>query len=185
MSSTPKLTPFSYVVLVLVGERGAGPHDLVQMMRDGRIYWTAPESQFYAEPKRLAEHGYLTATKQPGRTHQRTHYTLTEQGKRALAEWLATPARFARIQNEPVVRLLGAEYAERGVLLKSLEALRIELDELETGLTASARARPSCRTGPRCCASTGDSPSGSSTRTGLARRGRTRAMKARLQPISA
>ena len=138
MSSTPKLTPFSYVVLVLVGERGAGPHDLVQMMRDGRIHWTAPESQFYAEPKRLAEHGYLTATKQPGRTHQRTHYTLTEQGKRALAEWLATPARFARIQNEPVVRLLGAEYAERGVLLKSLEALRIELDEIETGLTASA-----------------------------------------------
>ena len=41
---SPKLTPFSYVILVLVGERGAGPHDLVRMMRDGRIYWTAPES---------------------------------------------------------------------------------------------------------------------------------------------
>jgi PadR family transcriptional regulator, regulatory protein AphA len=137
MSSTPKLTPFSYVILVLVGERGAGPHDLVQMMRDGRIFWTAPESQFYAEPKRLAEAGYLTATKQPGRTHQRTHYALTDHGKDALGEWLATPARFARVQNEPVVRLLGSEYAERGVLLKSLEALSAELDELERGLAAS------------------------------------------------
>jgi PadR family transcriptional regulator, regulatory protein AphA len=137
MSSPPKLTPFSYAILVLVG-RGAGPHDLVEMMRDGRIYWTAPESQFYAEPKRLAQLGYLTATKQPGRTHQRTHYTITDQGRQALAEWLATPARFARIQNEPVVRLLGSEYAERGVLLKSLGALRKELDELEDGLAASA-----------------------------------------------
>ena len=138
MSSRPKLTPFSYAVLVLVGEDGAGPHDLVRMMRDGRIYWTAPESQFYAEPKRLAELGYLSATKQPGRTHERTHYEMTDKGREALSEWHTTPARFARIQNEPVVRLLGAEYADRGVLLKSLEALRTELDELQRGLELSA-----------------------------------------------
>jgi PadR family transcriptional regulator, regulatory protein AphA len=137
MSSRPKLTPFSYVVLVLAGEQGAGPHDLVRMMRDGRIYWTAPESQFYAEPKRLAELGYLSASKQPGRTHERTHYEITDKGREALAEWHTTPARFARIQNEPVVRLLGAEYADRGVLLKSLEALRSELDDLQRGLTES------------------------------------------------
>jgi PadR family transcriptional regulator, regulatory protein AphA len=138
MSTTAKLTPFSYVILVLVGESGAGPHDLVQMMRDGRIYWTAPESQFYAEPKRLAQHGYLDAAKRPGRTHARTHYTLTEQGREALAEWLAQPTRFARIQNEGVVRLLGSEYADRGVLLSSLRSLRQELDELEAGLSLAA-----------------------------------------------
>jgi len=137
MSSRPKLTPFSYAVLVLVGEQGAGPHDLVRMMRDGRIYWTAPESQFYAEPKRLAEHGYLSATKQPGRTHERTHYEITDKGREALTAWHTTPVRFARIQNEPVVRLLGAEYADRGVLLKSLEALRTELDDLQRGLEQS------------------------------------------------
>jgi DNA-binding PadR family transcriptional regulator len=134
-----RLTPFSYVVLVLVGEHGAGPHDLVRMMRNGRVYWAAPESQFYAEPKRLADAGYLTATKAPGRTHERTHYTLTGAGRAALAEWLATPARFTRIQSEPVVRLLGAEYADRGVLLASLEALRAEIDELAAGLAAGAR----------------------------------------------
>jgi hypothetical protein len=41
-------------------------------------------------------------------------------------------------QNESVVRLLGAEYAERGVLVRSLEALKSELDELEAGLQSSA-----------------------------------------------
>ena len=138
MSSPPKLTTFSYAILVLVGEGGAGPHDLVRMMRDGRVYWAAPESQYYAEPKRLAQAGYLTATKQPGRTHARTHYTLTDQGRQALKRWLATPTRFPRIQNEPVVRLLGSEYADRGELLASLKALRNELDELDAALKAAA-----------------------------------------------
>jgi PadR family transcriptional regulator AphA len=137
MSSPPKLTPFSYVILVLVGENGAGPHDLVRMMRDGRVYWAAPESQFYAEPKRLEAAGYLAATKQPGRTHERTHYTLTDAGREALNAWLGTPTRFPRIQNEPVVRLLGSQYAERGVLLESLAALRSELDELDQSLKAA------------------------------------------------
>jgi DNA-binding PadR family transcriptional regulator len=132
-----KLTPFSYVVLVLVGESGAGPHDLVTMMRNGRVYWTAPESQYYAEPKRLAEAGYLTAAKQPGKTHARTHYTLTQQGRDALRAWLATPARFPRIQNEAIVRLLGAEYADRGELLSSLRSLREELDELDATMRAA------------------------------------------------
>jgi DNA-binding PadR family transcriptional regulator len=132
-----KLTPFSYVVLTLVGENGAGPHDLVRMMRQGRVYWAAPESQFYAEPKRLAAAGYLESSKQPGRTHARTHYTLTAAGRAALKDWLATPTRFPRIQNEAVVRLLGAEYADRGELLKSLNALREDLDAYDRELAES------------------------------------------------
>ena len=133
------LSPFSYVVLTLVGESGAGPHDLVTMMRQGRVYWASPESQFYAEPKRLAAAGYLEATKQPGRTHERTHYTLTQQGREALKAWLATPTRFPRIQNEAVVRLLGSEYADRGELLKSLNALREDLDVLDAELRDAGR----------------------------------------------
>jgi PadR family transcriptional regulator AphA len=140
--SSLKLTPFSYAVLTLVGEGGAGPHDIVRMMRRGRVYWTAPESQYYAEPKRLAEAGLLTAATQPGRTHARTHYTLTDAGRAALREWLATPARFARIQNEPVVRVLASEYADRGVLLAGLEALREEIAELKAGLGEAAAIEP-------------------------------------------
>jgi len=139
MSTIPRLTPFSYAILVLVGESGAGPHDLVQMMRQGRVYWASPESQFYAEPKRLAAAGYLEATKQPGRTHARTHYTLTDAGREALTAWLATPTRFPRIQNEAVVRLLGSEYADRGELLKSLNALREDLDVLDAELAGAER----------------------------------------------
>jgi PadR family transcriptional regulator, regulatory protein AphA len=125
-----KLTPFSYVVLVLVGEGGAGAHDLVRMMREGQyVFWAAATSQWYAEPKRLAEHGYLHAERAPGRTHERTHYTLTDAGREALRDWLAQPSAFTRIQCEPVVRLLGSEYADREAVLASLETLRAPLQE--------------------------------------------------------
>jgi PadR family transcriptional regulator, regulatory protein AphA len=132
---TTKLTPFSYAVLVLVGEGGAGAHDLVRMMREGQyVFWAAATSQWYAEPKRLAELGYLQAEKLPGRTHERTHYTLTDAGRQALREWLAEPSAFTRIQCEPVVRLLGAEYADPDVVLRSLESLHAPLEEASGAL---------------------------------------------------
>jgi len=136
--SSERLSPFSYAVLVLVGEGGAGPHDLVRMMRRGRIYWTAPQSQWYAEPKRLERLGYLSSRRAPGRTNDRTLYRLTDAGRAALRDWLATPAPFARIQDEPVVRLLAAEYADDATVLAGLGTLRAEIADLRAGLVVAA-----------------------------------------------
>lgn len=135
MSRRAELSPFSYVVLILVGESGAGPHDLIRMMRNGRVYWTAAPSHFYAEPKRLAKLGYLTAHKEPGQTRERTVYELTTKGRKAVAAWLAEPSGFIRIQNEPATRLLGADLARSEAdVRKSLEAIRAEIAEFEVGL---------------------------------------------------
>jgi DNA-binding PadR family transcriptional regulator len=135
--STGALTPFSYVVLTLIGRGGAGPHDLVRMARTGRIYWDAADSQWYAEPKRLAALGLLTANKQPGLTRPRTHYTLTAAGRDALADWMNEPAHFPRIQNEPVVRLMAADLVGPAAVLESLRALRAEFAALSAQLDAA------------------------------------------------
>ena len=127
--SSIRLSPFSFTILVLVGRNGAGPHDLRRMAEQGRVYWDAAPSQWYAEPKRLAEHGYLEAHKTPGRTHERTHYTLTEQGREALAEWVRTPASLPRIQNEAVVRLVAADLVEPANVREGLAAMRAEIDD--------------------------------------------------------
>jgi DNA-binding PadR family transcriptional regulator len=127
MSSELKLPPFSYVILALVGRGGAGPHDIVQMMREGAVFWTTSESHFYAEPKRLAKLGYLTAEKQPGRTRERTHYQLTDQGRKALQAWLAEPAPMPRIQNEAAVKLLAADFSDDQTVLASLAGLNQHL----------------------------------------------------------
>jgi PadR family transcriptional regulator, regulatory protein AphA len=131
-----RLSPFSFAVLVLVGRNGAGPHDLRRMAEIGRVYWDAAPSQWYAEPKRLAEHGYLEAQKTPGRTRERTHYTLTERGREALADWVRTPATLPRIQNEPVIRLLAADLVEPAAVLEGLEAMRPDLDAAREGVAA-------------------------------------------------
>ena len=126
--STASLTPFSYVILVLVGDGGAGPHDLVRMMRQGAwAYWTSSPSQYYAEPKRLEGLGLISAASAPGRTHDRTVYRLTDEGRAALAEWLGTPAALPRVQNEAAVRLLGAEFADPATVLEGLRGLRAEI----------------------------------------------------------
>src|SRR3954454_17782648 len=130
MSSEPQLTPFSYTVLVLVGERGAGPHDLVQMMRRGSVYWSSSESQWYAEPKRLEKLGLLRSRKEPGRTRARTHYDLTDARREALRARAVTPALFPRIQNEAIVRVLAADLVGDDRALEVLRGLHAHLGQI-------------------------------------------------------
>jgi PadR family transcriptional regulator, regulatory protein AphA len=137
-----RLSSFSYAVLVLVGRGGAGPHDLRRMAELGRgVYWDAAPSQWYAEPKRLAEHGYLDARKTPGRTRERTHYTLTARGRDALTEWVRTPATLPRIQNEPVIRLLAADLVPPEAVLEGLEGMRPGLDDARASVSEAQERR--------------------------------------------
>jgi DNA-binding PadR family transcriptional regulator len=129
--SSDDLTPFSYVILVLVGRDGAGPHDLVRMARAGRIYAAAADSQYYAEPKRLERLGYLSSRKEPGQTRERTHYSLTPMGRDALRVWARGPVRFPRVLHEGVVRLLAADLVGEKPVRESITTLREELDELD------------------------------------------------------
>jgi DNA-binding PadR family transcriptional regulator len=129
--SRAELTPFSYAILVLVGRGGAGAHDLVRMARQGKIYAAAAESQYYAEPKRLEQLGYLTSRREPGRTRERRHYTLTAKGLEALRAWAEEPVRFPRVLHEGVVRLLAADLVGEARVRAGIADLRDELDELD------------------------------------------------------
>jgi DNA-binding PadR family transcriptional regulator len=137
------LTPFSYVVLVLVGRDGAGPHDLMRMARQGRVYGTFADSQWYAEPKRLERLGYLSSEKTPGKTRERTHYSLTPRGRAALVEWMTEPSGFSRMQLEPAWRLLAADLVGDDAVLASLAGLRAEIADLnaqiDTGEAVAAQ----------------------------------------------
>jgi PadR family transcriptional regulator AphA len=131
------------VILALVGRGGAGPHDIVRMMREGAIFWTTSESHYYAEPKRLAKLGYLQARKEPGRTRPRTHYELTDAGRRALSAWLALPAAMPRVQHEGIVKLLAADFSDDATILASLAGLRGELERAYKNIDEMERRAPS------------------------------------------
>src|SRR5438552_7666863 len=137
---TSELSLFSYEILGLVGRGGAGAHDLLRMAQNGRILAWAGESQYYVEPKRLAQLGYLDARKEPGKTRERTIYTLTQKGLDALRDYAETPVRFTPVKNELLLRLLiadlvGEEATRRGVapLRDDIADLLDRLEQTEAG----------------------------------------------------
>jgi DNA-binding PadR family transcriptional regulator len=139
------LTLFSYEVLGLVGSGGAGAHDLLRMARRGRLLAWAGESQYYVEPKRLARLGYLASRKEPGKTRERTVYTLTDKGRHALADYARTPVRVTPVKSEPLLRLLICDLVGEEPTRESLATLRDDLADLRARLDEaeqSARALP-------------------------------------------
>src|SRR6266700_2342829 len=119
----PDLTLFSYEILGLVGRGGAGPHDLLRMARHGRFLAWAGESQYYVEPKRLARLGYLEARKEPGKTRERTVYSLTEKGLDALREWARTPVGFTPFKSDALIRLLATDLVGEDAVREGFDGL--------------------------------------------------------------
>jgi DNA-binding PadR family transcriptional regulator len=132
--SSDDLSLFSYMVLGLVGRGGAGAYDLKRMAQQGRMYDWAGESQYYVEPKRLAKLGYLEARKEPGKTRERTVYTLTDQGLDALREWARTPIHFPRLEHEGLVRILVADLVDESIVRESMGTLRADIADLAARL---------------------------------------------------
>jgi DNA-binding PadR family transcriptional regulator len=143
--SRAELSLFSYEILGLVGEGGAGAHDLLQMARRGRFFAWAGESQYYVEPKRLAKLGYLDARREPGQTRERTVYTLTDRGLEALREYARTPVALTPLKSEPLLRLLICDLVGEGVTRASLATLRDDIADIYLRLDdaeETARALP-------------------------------------------
>jgi DNA-binding PadR family transcriptional regulator len=135
--SSRDLNLFSYEVLGLVGRDGAGPHDLLRMAKQGRMLAWAGESQYYTEPKRLAKLGYLSARKQPGKTRERTVYTLTDEGLDALRQWALTPVSFTPLKSEPLIRLLICDLVGERTTRESMLTLRDDIADIEQRLDAA------------------------------------------------
>jgi DNA-binding PadR family transcriptional regulator len=136
-NSTTDLGLFSYEILGLVGQTGAGAHDLLRMARRGRMLDWAGESQYYVEPKRLARLGYLEARREPGKTRERTVYTLTDKGLGALREYARTPVRFTPLKSEPLLRLLIADLVGEAPTRESIATLRADIADLSDRLDES------------------------------------------------
>jgi DNA-binding PadR family transcriptional regulator len=136
--SRRELSLFSYEILGLVGRTGAGAHDLLRMAQRGRILAWAGDSQYYVEPKRLAKLGYLEARREPGKTRERTVYSLTDKGLEALREYAETPAQVVPFKSDALLRVLIADLVGEAPTRASISALRADIADLEARLDASA-----------------------------------------------
>lgn len=138
MSSREDLSLFSYETLALVGRGGAGAHDLLQMAKRGRFLAWAGESQYYVEPKRLAKLGYLEARKEPGKTRERTVYSLTEKGLDALREWVRTPVQYTPFKSDALIRLLATDLVGEDEVREGFAGLGADLEDMRSRVQEAA-----------------------------------------------
>jgi DNA-binding PadR family transcriptional regulator len=136
-----RLTSTSYIVLGLLSLAGeATPYELKRMVAVGvGNLWSLQHAQLYTEPERLARAGYLTEEREAG-GRRRKRYALTDRGRRALAEWVATPTdELTELRDPGLLRLFfGAdpkvlapvqlEVHERK--LREYEQIRAAMDDL-------------------------------------------------------
>ncbi len=106
--------------------------------RDRMLAW-AGQSQYYTEPKRLAQLGYLAARREPGKTRERTVYTLTDKGLKALSEWAQTPCSLTPLKSEPLIRLLICDLVGDEATRQSIGHLREDIIDIEMRLDDAER----------------------------------------------
>ena len=120
----PALTTTSYAILALLALQPWTTYQLArQMERSLGWIWPRAISRLYEEPKKLVAAGL--ATSQTGATGRRpsTVYTITAEGRRALATWLAEPGTGPVLECEALVKIAYADHGTRAGLLANLAAL--------------------------------------------------------------
>lgn len=120
------LTTTSYAILGLLDLQDWTAYELTQQAhRSLDFVWPISESQLYAEPKRLAREGLITIrSRAAGPRRTRQVLQITDEGRRALREWLATEPAAPRMQMEVLVRTLFATSGTKEDLLAALAATR-------------------------------------------------------------
>jgi DNA-binding PadR family transcriptional regulator len=125
-----KLTTTSYLILGLLALRRWSTYELAQQMqRSIHYYWPRAESHIYEEPKKLVAHGLATATREYAGRRPRTVYAITDQGRKALEEWLDEPGKGPVVEFEGLVKVLFAEQAGKNELLATLASIRTEAEQ--------------------------------------------------------
>ena len=120
------LTTTSYLILGLLTSRDWSAYELTEQMGRGLVeIWPRAGRHWYDAPKRLLADGLITARKETsaGR-RQRTVYSITRSGRKALRRWLATTPDPPALEFEGMVRVLVAEQG-------SLDDLRATLRTIE------------------------------------------------------
>jgi DNA-binding PadR family transcriptional regulator len=132
----PALTSTSYAILGLLAIKPWTTYELAQQMdRALGRFWPRAESKLYEEPKKLVAHGFARASSEMVGKRRRTIYTITAQGRRALAKWVAAPGDGPVLEFEQLIKVFFAEHATKADLLATLARVREWSDEQ---LTTSA-----------------------------------------------
>lgn len=108
-----------------------------------RFFWAASPGQIYPELKRLESAGLLTRSEEPHGGRARNVYSVTEQGERALHEWLAESSGLVfEHRNEALLKLFFADALSTEQQIEVVRAMRAQHEGILEGIR---RATPPYR----------------------------------------
>ncbi len=135
MEASPKLTTPAYIILWIVRTvEEATPYEMKQYAANSvDHFWSVRHAQFYSEPDRLVDQGYLTVRREQG-GRRRKHYRLTDAGADVLAAWQRSPSRGrVGLRDEAMLKLfVGTDPA--GLAEEQIPIVEQHLRELEDAL---------------------------------------------------
>jgi PadR family transcriptional regulator, regulatory protein AphA len=119
-----ELTSTSYAVLGLLAAGPRTTYELVKHVARGlRFVWPRAEGRIYDEPRLLAAHGLALARKEYTGRRARTVYSITDQGRRALRDWVAEPAAGPVLEYETLLKVSFATCGTKADLMGHLSAV--------------------------------------------------------------
>lgn len=136
-----KPTTTHYAVLGLLAAKPWSAYDLIGYMNSSylRFFWSKTEARLYETPKELVKFGFAKASKErisdnpEAKGRQRTIYSITDEGRKALTLWLDQPSQSPSFEIEFLLKLA---FAEQG----SLTSLRSRLHEAIPAMMTGGQA---------------------------------------------
>jgi PadR family transcriptional regulator AphA len=122
-----RLTTSSYAVLCLLAIRPWSGYELTQQAtRSLRFAWPKSERLLYSEPKKLVDRGMATSHRESVGERNRTVYTITDDGRTSLKEWMTTEPQPPVLEAEVLLRLLFADLGTIDDAKAALDALAVD-----------------------------------------------------------
>lgn len=120
-----ELKTSSYAMLGMLAIRPWSSYELAQHLERGvgRLWPPSARSNLFVEPKKLVALGLAAARQEPVGKRPRTEYSITDEGRRVLQEWLDAPGEATRISSEQLLQLFFVENGTRDQARSLIDAI--------------------------------------------------------------
>jgi PadR family transcriptional regulator, regulatory protein AphA len=130
-----KPSPHTFGLLGMLAVRPWTSYELTrQVRRSLRFMWQTSEGHLYREQGRLVTLGWARVEEERAGRRTRKRYSITKEGRKALAEWLSTEPQEPTLQIEGIMRTFFADQGSPPQLVASMKATsrdaRAMLEEL-------------------------------------------------------
>ena len=133
-----ELTPTGRVILGMIRAGRQTGYDMKQLVDvSTRFFWAASYGQIYPELRRLEEQGLVRGRPDRSSARNRTVYSLTRDGERALDEWLSSPDELTlEFRYEGLLKMFFSAGRDRGEVRDTMRAMREQHEQIAAQLRA-------------------------------------------------